>query len=90
MTMLKTLWSAARPRLVGLALAVVASTGSAWATKIAVITPYLAQPGTQFYVEGFKTAAAKNGWDLYKIVQTIPGDDAFQSLAESRCPAVKK
>jgi branched-chain amino acid transport system substrate-binding protein len=34
--------------------------------------------------------AAKNGWDLYKIVQTIPGDDAFQSLAESRCPAIKK
>ena len=67
MTILKTLWSAARPLLAGLALTVAASTGSAWATKIAVITPYLAQPGTQFYVEGFKTAAAKNGWEVNVI-----------------------
>ena len=35
-------------------------------------------------------SAAKNGWDLYKIVQTIPGDEAFQTLAESRCPMIKK
>ena len=26
----------------------------AWAEKVTVITPYLAQPGTQMYVEGFK------------------------------------
>ena len=25
----------------------------AWAEKVTVITPYLAQPGTQMYVEGF-------------------------------------
>ncbi len=36
-------------------------------TNIAVITPYLAQPGTQFYLEGFKTEAAKRNWNLNVI-----------------------
>ena len=31
----------------------------AWAQKVAVITPYLAQPGTQFYVEAFQARAAE-------------------------------
>lgn len=35
--------------------------------KVAVITPYLAQPGTQFYVEGFKAAAEDKGWDVNVI-----------------------
>ncbi len=35
--------------------------------KIAVITPYLAQPGTQFYVEGFQAAAKDKGWDVNVI-----------------------
>jgi len=35
--------------------------------KIAVITPYLAQPGTQFYVEGFQDAAKDKGWDVNVI-----------------------
>jgi ribose transport system substrate-binding protein len=67
MRYVKTLLSAVKLLAVGLALTVAASTGSAWATKIAVITPYLAQPGTQFYVEGFKAAATKNGWDVNVI-----------------------
>jgi ribose transport system substrate-binding protein len=37
------------------------------AAKIAVITPYLAQPGTQFYVEAFQEAAKANGWDVNVI-----------------------
>jgi len=37
------------------------------AAKIAVITPYLAQPGTQFYVEGFQAAAKEKGWDVNVI-----------------------
>lgn len=37
------------------------------AEKIAVITPYLAQPGTQFYVEGFQTAASEQDWDVNVI-----------------------
>ena len=43
-------------------------------SKIVVITPYLAQPGTQFYVEGFKGAAASNGWEV-NVVDTA-GDVA--------------
>jgi len=37
------------------------------AGKIAVITPYLAQPGTQFYVEAFQVQAKANGWDVNVI-----------------------
>ena len=32
-----------------------------------MITPYLAQPGTQFYVEGFQAAAKEKGWDVNVI-----------------------
>jgi ribose transport system substrate-binding protein len=35
--------------------------------KIAVITPYLSQPGTQFYVEAFQAEAKTNGWDVNVI-----------------------
>lgn len=35
-------------------------------------------------------AESKGPWDLYKLVATIPGDQAFQPLSESRCPLVKK
>ncbi len=33
---------------------------------------------------------SKYPWDYYKLVATIPGDQAFQSLAQSRCPLIKK
>lgn len=49
----------------GLALA--AFTGAALAQKVAVITPYLAQPGTQFYVEAFQAVAKEKGWDVNVI-----------------------
>jgi branched-chain amino acid transport system substrate-binding protein len=29
-------------------------------------------------------------WDYYKVLETVPGDKAFHSLAESKCPLVKK
>ncbi|MGV2979522.1 ABC transporter substrate-binding protein [Camelimonas sp. ID_303_24] len=35
-------------------------------------------------------SGSKGPWDYYKILQTIPGDEAFQPLSESRCPLVKK
>jgi len=35
--------------------------------KVAVITPYLAQPGTQFYVEAFQARAAELGWQVNVI-----------------------
>ena len=51
---------------VAIAAAVLA--GAAYAQpKVAVVTPYLAQPGTQFYVEGFQSAAKDKGWDVNVI-----------------------
>lgn len=35
--------------------------------RVAVITPYLAQPGTQFYVDGFEAAAEGRGWEVNVI-----------------------
>ena len=35
--------------------------------KIAVITPYLSQPGTQFYVEAFQARAKELGWEVNVI-----------------------
>ena len=53
---------------VAVALTLVATAGAAFASaKVAVITPYLAQPGTQFYVEAFQEAAKANGWDVNVI-----------------------
>jgi ribose transport system substrate-binding protein len=37
------------------------------APTVAVITPYLAQPGTQFVVEGFQAAAEEKGWTVNVI-----------------------
>ena len=33
---------------------------------------------------------SKGAWDYYNMKGTVKGDDAFQSLAQSRCPALKK
>jgi branched-chain amino acid transport system substrate-binding protein len=42
------------------------------------------------YLFQVKTPAeSKSPWDYYKLVTTIPGDQAFQPLSESRCPLVK-
>lgn len=35
-------------------------------------------------------AESKGAWDYYKLKGTIKGDEAFQSLAQSRCAALKK
>ncbi|MET0606752.1 MAG: ABC transporter permease, partial [Beijerinckiaceae bacterium] len=35
-------------------------------------------------------AESKSEWDLLKIVATIPGDQAFRSIADGDCAAVKK
>ncbi len=37
-----------------------------------------------------KPSESKARWDDYKLLATIPGDDAFQPLSASRCPLVKK
>ena len=54
-TVRKRVMKLGRRNILGLAAAaaLMATAGSAFAAgeKIAVVTPYLAQPGTQFYVE---------------------------------------
>lgn len=43
------------------------------------------------YLFRVKTPAELKGdWDLYTRIATIPGDQAFQPLSESRCPLIKK
>jgi branched-chain amino acid transport system substrate-binding protein len=37
-----------------------------------------------------KPSESKGRWDDYKLLATIPGNEAFQSLDLSRCPLVKK
>lgn len=41
--------------------------GTLAAETVAVITPYLAQPGTQAYVEGFQAKATEAGWTVNVI-----------------------
>jgi branched-chain amino acid transport system substrate-binding protein len=43
------------------------------------------------YVFQVKTPAeSKYPWDYYKLLATIPADEAFRPLAQSECPLVKK
>ena len=43
------------------------------------------------YLFQVKTPAESKGpWDYYKLIATIPGDQAFQPLSLSTCPLVKK
>jgi branched-chain amino acid transport system substrate-binding protein len=45
----------------------------------------------EFYLYQVKTPSESKGpWDLYKLVTTVPGDEAFQPLSQSRCPLIKK
>ena len=37
-----------------------------------------------------KPAESKGPWDLYKLVGTVPGDQAFTPLSESKCAMLKK
>ncbi|RJG03015.1 ABC transporter substrate-binding protein [Noviherbaspirillum sedimenti] len=37
-----------------------------------------------------KPSESKAPWDYYKVIGTVPGDEAFRPLAQSNCPLVKK
>ena len=37
-----------------------------------------------------KPAESKGEWDYYKLLATIPADEAFRPLAEGGCPLVKE
>jgi branched-chain amino acid transport system substrate-binding protein len=43
------------------------------------------------YLAQVKTPAeSKRDWDFYKIIKTIPGDQAFTPAAESKFPLLRK
>ena len=54
-------------RAAGLASVLALSASAVLAETVAVITPYLAQPGTQFYVDAFEARAAELGWEVNVI-----------------------
>ncbi len=58
--------TAAKILAAALAGVVVGATAAA-AQNVTVVTPYLAQPGTQAYLEGFEAEAEKQGWNLNVI-----------------------
>jgi branched-chain amino acid transport system substrate-binding protein len=44
-----------------------------------------------FYLfEVKKPSESKGPWDYYKLIQTVPGDQAFRPLDKGDCPLVKK
>jgi branched-chain amino acid transport system substrate-binding protein len=44
-------------------------------------------PGYLFEVKS--PGESRNPWDLYKLVATTPGEEAFRPLAEGGCSLVK-
>jgi branched-chain amino acid transport system substrate-binding protein len=43
------------------------------------------------YLLQVKKPGENNGdWDLYRVVQTLPGEAVNRPLSESQCPLVKK
>jgi branched-chain amino acid transport system substrate-binding protein len=36
-----------------------------------------------------KPEESKGEWDLYKLIATVPGDEAFRPLDKGGCPLVK-
>ena len=45
----------------------------------------------EMYLMQVKTPAeSKEPWDYFKVAQTIPGEQAYQSLANSKCSLVTK
>lgn len=43
-----------------------------------------------YLVEVKKASESKGPWDLYKIISTLPGDQAFRPLAEGGCAFLQK
>jgi branched-chain amino acid transport system substrate-binding protein len=37
-----------------------------------------------------KPSESKGEWDLYKLLATVPGDQAFRPMSEGGCPYIKK
>lgn len=43
-----------------------------------------------YLVQVKKPQESKGAWDYYKVLETVPGDQAFHPLTESKCPLVGK
>jgi branched-chain amino acid transport system substrate-binding protein len=43
-----------------------------------------------FLFEVKKPSESKGAWDYYKLIQTIPADQAFRPLEEGGCPLATK
>jgi branched-chain amino acid transport system substrate-binding protein len=47
-------------------------------------------PTYVYLLKAKKPAESRGGWDLYDIVEKLPGDQAYRPEAESECPLLKK
>ena len=54
-------------------------------TKNGVIRPDGRMVHDMYLMEVKKPGEAKYPWDYYKVVQTIPGEQAYMTKAESKC-----
>lgn len=43
-----------------------------------------------YLIKAKTPAESKEPWDYYNIVETVPGDQSYESMTTSRCPAVMK
>jgi len=43
-----------------------------------------------YLVQVKKPSESKGPWDYYKVLRTIPGEEAYMSLEQSTCKLVKK
>jgi branched-chain amino acid transport system substrate-binding protein len=58
-------------------------------TKNGTIRPDGRMVHDMYLMEVKKPSESKYPWDYYKVVQTIPGDQAYATKAESKCAAWK-
>jgi branched-chain amino acid transport system substrate-binding protein len=43
-----------------------------------------------YFVQVKTPAESKSAWDYYKVLATIPGNEAFRPLNENGCPLIKQ
>jgi branched-chain amino acid transport system substrate-binding protein len=43
-----------------------------------------------YLMQAKKPAESKGEWDLYKLLATVPGDQAFRPIDQGGCPLIKK
>ena len=101
-----TMWQAGTYSAVAHYLAAIKATGTDEPLKVAArmrempIEDFFARHGRLredglmvhdlYLVEVKKPEESKQPWDYYKVLQTIPGDEAFPHLEDEDCPITKK